>query len=384
MERAFSAFSPVLVKKTARAEIMIIRRYLYREITLAILAGTAVLVVLFVLVGVTKLLGQAAIGQYPRDIVLTLLSLELVRRLEILIPLATYIAILLTLARWYRDNEMTVLTASGLGLTYITRPVMLLALGMAVVVGVFSLYVSPLATAKIDQTKKASLNRTEVSIAAPGIFTDLRGSGRILYVEQIGAGGLLEKIFVNDRSTAKQNVLAAESGYQRIDSNTGERFLVLTNGSMYEGIPGEPDYRVVEFETYTLRLEAPRAMPPATAIEARPTRSLMRSSNDRDKGELHWRLAKPVGVIVLAVFALVLAHTDARRGRIANLLAAILVYFTYSNLLGVGDTLLKSERVAPAIGLWWVHVSMGTVAVYMLVRRAQNRPLLALPGGRGA
>ena len=131
MERAFSAFSPVFVKKTARGEMMIIRRYLYREIALAILAGTAVLVVLFVLVGVTKLLGQAAIGQYPRDIVLTLLSLELVRRLEILIPLATYIAILLTLARWYRDNEMTVLTASGLGLTYITRPVMQLALGTA-------------------------------------------------------------------------------------------------------------------------------------------------------------------------------------------------------------------------------------------------------------
>ncbi|MDX1487670.1 MAG: LPS export ABC transporter permease LptF, partial [Acidiferrobacterales bacterium] len=334
------------------AGTMIIRRYLYREIALAVLAVTAVLVVLFVLVGVTKLLGQAAVGQYPRDIVLTLLGLELVRRLEILIPLAMYVAILLTLARWYRDNEMTILAACGMGLTFITRPVMQLALGTAVVVAVFALYVSPLATAKIDQTKKASLERTEISVAAPGVFTDLRSSGRILYVERIGTGGVLEKIFVNDHRTATQNVLAAKSGYQRVDSDTGARFLVLKNGSMYEGIPGEPDYRVVEFATYTLRLEAPRTIPPPTAIEARPTSTLLGSSNHRENSELHWRLAKPVSVLVLAIFALVLAHTDARRGRITNLIAAILVYFTYTNLLGVGETLLKSGRVAPAIGLW--------------------------------
>lgn len=363
---------------------MIIRRYLYREITLAVLAGTAVLVVLFVLVGVTKLLGQAAVGQYPRDIVLTLLGLELVRRLEILIPLAMYIAILLTLARWYRDNEMTVLAACGMGLTFIMRPVMQLALGTAAVVALFSLYVSPLSVAKIEQTKKASLNRPGLSVAAPGVFTDLRNSGRILYVERIGADGVLDKIFVNDHKTATQNVLAAETGYQRVDSDTGERFLVLKNGSMYEGVPGEPDYRVVEFETYTLRLEAPRTIPPPTAIEARPTRTLLGSSNHRDNSELHWRLAKPVSVLVLAVFALVLAYTDARRGRIANLVAAILIYFTYTNLLGVGETLLKSERVAPAVGLWWVHLSMGTIAAYLLVRRAQNRPLLPRQGGRAS
>ncbi len=213
-------------------------------------------------------------------------------------------------------------------------------------------------------------------MAAPGVFTDLRGSGRILYVERVGTGGVLQKIFVNDRRTATQNVLAAQSGYQRVDSDTGERFLVLKEGSIYEGIPGEPDYRVVEFESYTLRLDAPRTMPPPTEIEARPTRALLGSPNHRDSSELHWRLAKPVSVLVLAVFALVLAHTDARRGRIANLVAAILIYFTYTNLLGVGETLLKGQRVAPAIGLWWVHLSMGTIAAYLLLRRAHNKPLL--------
>jgi len=39
--------------------------------------------------------------------------------------------ILLTLARWYRDNEMTVLQACGVGIIALVRPVMLLALAFA-------------------------------------------------------------------------------------------------------------------------------------------------------------------------------------------------------------------------------------------------------------
>ena len=95
--------------------------------------------------------------------------------------------------------------------------------------------------------------------------------------------------------------------------------------------------------------------------------------------ELHWRLAKPIIVFVLALYALVLAHTDARRGRLSNLFAAILVYLIYSNLLGLGQTLLKKDQISPLVGLWWLHVGMVLVAIYLLRQRASNRPLIPLP-----
>ena len=69
-----------------------------------------------------------------------------------------------------------------------------------------------------------------------------------------------------------------------------------------------------------------------------------------------------------------LAHTDARRGRLSNLFAAILVYLIYSNLLGLGQTLLKKDQISPLVGLWWLHVGMVLVAIYLLRQRANNRP----------
>jgi lipopolysaccharide export system permease protein len=101
--------------------------------------------------------------------------------------------------------------------------------------------------------------------------------------------------------------------------------------------------------------------------------------NPEANAELHWRLGKTIVLFVLALYALVFAYTDARRGRMSNFFVAIVVYFVYSNLLGIGETMLQNGSVPPAAGLWWVHGGMGLVAVYLLRQRLRNRPLFVLP-----
>ncbi|MFQ5760827.1 MAG: LPS export ABC transporter permease LptF [Acidiferrobacterales bacterium] len=357
---------------------MVIKRAFYREATLTTLAVALVLVVLFLFLVLTKLLGKAAIGEYASGIVFILLGLELGRRLEILIPLALYLGVLFTLARWYRDSEMTVLAACGVGLPSLCRPVIVLAICFAVVVGVFSLYLSPKASALSEQARSDDANRTTITSASAGVFTELRDSGRIFYAEKIGAGPTFEYIFANDRKAAKQNILVASSGEQYQDSLTREEFLVLKNGSIYEGTAGEPDYRITKFDNYRLRLVAKEDDRPATEVEGLPSWTLLKSSNPRHAAEFQWRLAKPISVVLLAVLALVLAHTDARRGRVGNMLGAILIYFVYTNMLGIGETWLKDGSVPTVIGLWWVHGALAIIIAYLLMRRVQNKPLLAL------
>jgi lipopolysaccharide export system permease protein len=83
------------------------------------------------------------------------------------------------------------------------------------------------------------------------------------------------------------------------------------------------------------------------------------------------------------LYAVVLAYTDVRRGRMSNLFVAIVVYFIYSNLLGIGENMLQKGRMPAAVGLWWVHIGMALVALYLLRQRAHDRPLLSLPAGFG-
>jgi lipopolysaccharide export system permease protein len=58
---------------------------------------------------------------------------------------------------------------------------------------------------------------------------------------------------------------------------------------------------------------------------------------------------------------------------------AILVYFVYSNMLALGQTLIKKGHVPGFTGLWWVHVVMLVIALYLLRQRTANQPLFALP-----
>jgi len=95
--------------------------------------------------------------------------------------------------------------------------------------------------------------------------------------------------------------------------------------------------------------------------------------------ELHWRISKPVALLLLTVFALVFAYTEPRRGRYASLFVAIAAYFVYSNLLGVADAMLKRGRVPEDLGLWWVHGLFLALGVYFFWRRANNLPLLPVP-----
>jgi lipopolysaccharide export system permease protein len=355
---------------------MIIYRAFYREAIQSTAAIVAVLVVVFVLFGVTAVLGRTVRGEYAESIILQLLGWQTLRRLDLLLPLGFYLGVLLTFSRWYRDSEMTVLAACGIGLMQLLRPVLWVAAVVAVIVAGIAFYITPLAARAIEAVKAEGSQRPELGGITPGAFTEAAAGGRILYAERVDPDGRMGQIFLSNQAKDKPRVVLARQGYSFVDNQTGDRFVALVDGWAYEGRPGQPDYRVVRFETYAVRLdEKPIVAPPPTTEGLSMTRLVATPGGDAS-AEWHWRLSKPALVFVLALYAMVLAHTDARRGRLANLFAAILVYFIYSNLLGLGQTMIKKGQVPGAIGLWWVHGAMLAVAVFMLYQRNRNRPLL--------
>jgi lipopolysaccharide export system permease protein len=257
---------------------------------------------------------------------------------------------------------------------------MLIGLALGVVVMAASFYSTPLAVRQIEKVKAQSAHRTEPHQVAPGVFTESAGTGKILYAEKVHRNGDLEGIFISSLEAGNQGVLVAKSGRPFTDSKTGDKFVALREGTLYEGEPGAANYRILEFSVYNLRLEPRMIDEPLVPMAGQPNLALLgQRGNPEANAELHWRLGKTVVLFVLALFAMVFAYTDARRGRMSNFFVAIVVFFVYSNLLGIGETMLQNRRVPQALGLWWVHGGMVLVAVYLLRRRLRNRPLFALP-----
>jgi lipopolysaccharide export system permease protein len=59
--------------------------------------------------------------------------------------------------------------------------------------------------------------------------------------------------------------------------------------------------------------------------------------------------------LVLTALAVPLGRLRPRQGRYAHVWIAVLVFALYANLALAARTWLERGRIAPDLGLWWVH-----------------------------
>lgn len=358
---------------------MIIDRAFYRETLRASAAIILVLLAVAMFQHLTDLLTRAAHGEIPGATVLARVGWLAIRRLDLLLSLSFFFGALLTLSRWYRDSEMVVLAACGVGVHEILKPVMRLALGVAALVCVLSLYLNPLAGREIEALKSTGSRQAQPEQIEPGVFTESESDRRIVFAEDTDPrSGRLFDLFVASYEADTLSVMVATHGDPRVDPASGDHWLSLARGRSYEIDPKSGEWRIGDFERYDAKLTGQTEATTTSRPDNLPTSELFQGAKPSHVAELHWRLSKPLMVLVLAAYALLLAHSDTRRGRFANLFAAILVYFIYSNMLGIGQTLLKKNQLTPLLGLWLIHLGFALAVAYWLTRRARNLPLMAL------
>ncbi|MBM3357499.1 MAG: LPS export ABC transporter permease LptF [Betaproteobacteria bacterium] len=349
---------------------MIFRQSLLRELVTAAVATFFVLLGIMLTVQLVRLLGLAASGAITSVSVVALLGFALLNHLPLLLSLTLFIAVLMTLTRSYRDSEMIVWFSCGMSLTQWIRPVLAFAVPLVVIIAILSLVLSPWAMEKSENFRRQLDSRDDVSAASPGIFRESRQADRVFFVEEVsGAENLVANVFVSSTQHQRQGVMVAARGFQEIAEN-GDRFLVLLDGRRYEGVPGDPEYKVYQFERYAMRVETAESRAPrAPTTKSVPTLQLLLERTASHLGELAWRIGLPVSALLLSLLAIPLSFVNPRAGRSMNLLLALLIYITYSNLLSITQVSVAQSRVTFAVGLLGVHAAMFAVLVLLFYRR---------------
>ena len=110
---------------------MIFRRALLRELTINAIYVFVVLVAIFVAQILVKLIGAASAGSLPTEALMPLVGFRIITLLAPLVVVSTFVAILLTLSRSWRDSEMAIWMSSGQSLLSWIRPVMMFEIGRA-------------------------------------------------------------------------------------------------------------------------------------------------------------------------------------------------------------------------------------------------------------
>lgn len=352
-----------------RQEKSIFHRALLNEFAASAVASFVILLAITVIIQLVRLLGKAASGTLAPEGVVAFLGFRALNLLPVLLSLTLFIAVLQALTRSYRDSEMVVWFCSGVSLTAWVRPVIVFATPLVLTVALLSLALSPWAVTKSEEFRRQLESRDEASTVAPGTFQESKQADRVYFVES--AGGPKDKvanIFVQSAQNQKIGTMVAREGHQQTEAN-GDRFLVLLNGTRYEGLAGAPDYKVINFERYAMRIETYEAKRDAPSTASLSTLELLRVPTPGNLAELGWRLGLPLSALILALLAIPLSFVNPRGGRSMNLVIAILVYMIYSNVLSVARVWVVQEKLSPLVGLWGFHGVMLVVFALLLARR---------------
>jgi len=329
----------------------------------------AVLLGIVVVSQLIRLLSDAVGGLIAVEGVLALLGFSAVNYLPVLLSISLFISILLTLSRCYRDSEMVVWFCAGTGLTRWIRPVLWYAVPVVALIALLSMVLSPWALQKADEFKKKLESRDDVAAAAPGMFRESKQADRVYFVENIYPGtNRVDNVFVQSEQNGKLGTMVARQGLQETLPN-GDRFLVLLNGTRYEGVAGQRDYNIVEFERYAIRIDTVPVKLAQPWARTMSTAELWRNRTTWNLAELEWRVGLPISALILALLAIPLGYVNPRAGRSLNLALAIVLYMLYSNMISVTNAWVGQGKLSPGIGLWGIHAAMLAITALMFYHR---------------
>ncbi|WP_339073910.1 LPS export ABC transporter permease LptF [Teredinibacter turnerae] len=362
---------------------MIIFRYLAREVLSSMFAVSLVLLMIIISARFVNYLAEAAAGKLDAGVLLTLMAYRLPAYLELILPLGLFIGILMAYGRLYLDSEMTVLSACGLSQKRLVGYTLAASLVVAMLVGLFSLYLGPQGVKASEALLAEQRNRTDFETLKPSRFHTLDQGAGTSYAESISEdkkqlrGVFMAKVSPIDpaddldkvtHQEADLTVLTAESGETVIDPQSGQKYLLLKNGRRYVGTPGTQNYQVVEFGNFSQLLPEPDyAVKPKRFTDGLTTFKLLQAKTREASAALQWRFSMPVLVMIVGLLAVPLSKTQPRQGRYAKMLPAIILYMVYLVCVNAARGLIeKGNEPVPGM-LWLVHLLFLTVALFLLV-----------------
>jgi len=232
--------------------LKILSRYIFKESLLffgiALFAFTAVLLTVQML-RFASLIINKGVGFYQiAEVFISIIPTFL----EIAVPMAALLGVMLAFARLSGDSEIVVMRSSGVSLFQLIWPVTVFACFVLIISLCVSIYLRPWGYAHLNKTLfEIARSRTTAGLD-PGVFSKL--GNLTVYAEGIEHhSGVLTKVLINDRRDPQNTrIIIAQSG--RILSNEETRTITfdLYDGDIHEILDGK--YIVTTFDTNNLEV----------------------------------------------------------------------------------------------------------------------------------
>lgn len=364
----------------------ILDRYILRELVVPFILGLAVFTSILLIVRILKLVEMVVNRGVPLGQILMLFSYILPAFLEVTVPMALLLAILVAFGRLSSDSEIIALRAAGISLYRLLVPVAAFALLIAVLTLGLSMYARPWGNSLLRTGLYDIIRTRAVAGIKSKIFND-EFSGLVIYVDQIQpATDDLEGVLISDtREPSMRNTVYAETGRLFSNENRHTLTLRLENGGIYSAGNQGHDYQDTRFATYDITLDLDTALAQLrnrskdasemTLPELRAAIAAKTAEHDAafvERVEVQRKFSIPFACLVFAALGVPLGIQPSRSIHSRGFSMSLVLIFVYYLLLTFGQNLGERGALPPPVAVWLPNAILSIVAAYLLARAARE------------
>jgi len=397
---------------------VILRRYMTRQV-----ASTTALVLGFLMMmmlggRLVRYFGIAAEGNLDISLLFTIIGYNLPYFLELILPLAFFIALMLVFGRLYVDQEMAVINASGVSRGKLARLMTPLILALFVGEAALSVVGKPWGVRSSETIWQEQALTSAFDLIRPTEF--ITNGNYHLYVGSLSDNkkqlqdviliqtkpvdqgsairntdtkntdpdptdqlsipdlpkALTDTIDSSNQSISKDIITLAKRAEQVDNDGSGVTQLDLFQGRRYEVGAGSLKYNQVSFDRYRITLTgSSKEVVTEDNIETQAIGPLWQAATGSAqigsvnairaaKAELGYRLALPWLMIIAPMLAVPLAQVRPRQGRWLRLFPSVLLFVSCA----MGVISLKNAVSKGSVSVWsyaWLILGFMVLALYM-------------------
>lgn len=368
------------------ASVRTINHYVLREISVPFGLGLAVFTLILLVARILKLVEMVVNRGIPLLEVLKVFSYILPVFLEVTVPMALLLGVLVAFGRLSSDSEIIALKTSGISLYQLLRPVASFAAAIYVVALGLSLYARPWGNSLLHSgLYEIAKTRASAGIKEKVFNDDF--SGLVIYVDHIEPpGNTLHGILISDtRDSAQRNTVFGRIGILVPNEGLHVLTLRLLDGSIHAFYPNDQSYHRTDFSLYDITLDLntalanlrPREKDPSemTIPELRQAIAAKRLAGQpafSEAVELHRKFSIPFACLAFAAIGIPLGIQPSRAVRSRGFTLSLALIFLYYLLLTLGENLGERGVLPPGLAMWLPNILLTLLAVILFMRAARE------------
>jgi lipopolysaccharide export system permease protein len=378
-------------RRLTTANMTLLERYIFR------IAATAFAVCLGALTAVIWLssaLKEMDLVSGKGQTILVFLKVTLLTLpalIMIIAPVALFAAVLYALNKLNGDSELIVMNAAGMSPLRVARPLGILTIFVAFMVGYITIFAMPSSFRDLRDMLTKIRADVVTKFLQEGRFTTLDKGITFHYREKTPSGAMLG-IFIHDgRDAARQTTYLAERG--QIVETGGGAFMVLEQGSVHRlagpekpaanasarpsldaARQGDAETAIVAFSRYSIDLDQftpdmdkvvykPRERRTSELLNVDPNELYAKLQAGRFRAELHERFAAPIYALtsMMIAFAALGGAKTTRQGRGAAVAGAVIAMIAV-RIAGFGANSLAVRSSSFTALIYAVPIGASVVA----------------------